>query len=55
MYIVLGAAIGQIQIIGLRGELSGKRVYLFHHRQYTHLFAVLAHLQDRLVHAHLFP
>ena len=54
MYIVLGPTISQIQIIGLRGELSGKRVYLLHHRQYTHLFAVLAHPQDRLVHAHLF-
>ena len=53
MYVIGNAAIGEIQIIGLRRELTGKGVYLLHYRQDAQTLSVLAHLHHRLVHRHL--
>ena len=50
--VVLDAAVGKVEVIGLCGELAGQCVYLFDDRQYAQPFAVLAHLQNRLIHGH---
>ena len=54
MHVILRAAIRQIEIIGLRRELSGQRVDLFHHRQNSHFLTEFTHLNDSLIHRHLF-
>ena len=53
MYVVGNAAVGEVQIIGLRRELTGEGVYLLHYRQDAQTLSVLAHLHHCLVHRHL--
>ena len=53
LHIVGYARVGQVEVVGLCGELTGEGVYLLHHRQNAFALAVVARHEDGLVHIHL--